>query len=183
MSSDAPHLILISGPVGVGKTSVAQEMSNQLAKTGVAHTFVDLDALTYTYPRRDDDPYGQNLALKNLQAVWANAQIYNPGVLIVARVIETPEGALKIADTVNASECTIVRLEAQDETLLNRVRQREQGTARVWHEARALELSQSLSETDFANLVLGTDDRSVGDIANEIILGLQLNSQSKPNKL
>jgi predicted ABC-type ATPase len=183
MSSDAPHLILISGPVGVGKTTVAQEMSNQLAETGVAHTFVDLDALTYTYPRRDDDPYGQNLALKNLQAVWANAQIYYPRVLIIARVIETAAGALEIADTVNASECTIVRLEAQDETLLNRVHQREQGAGHAWHEARALELSQSLSETDFANLVLGTDDRSVGDIANEIIRGLQLNSQSKPNKL
>ena len=173
-TTDTPHLILISGPVGVGKTSVAQEMSNQLAAAAIAHTFMDLDALTHTYPRRDDDPYGQTLALKNLQAVWTNAQSYTPHILIIARVIETEATALKIADTVHANECSIVQLDARDETLLSRVRQREHGVGRKWHEARALELSKSLSRTDFAKLVLSTDDRSVVDIADEILQQLAL---------
>lgn len=181
-STNGPRLILISGPVGVGKSSVAHEMSNQLAAAAVSHTFVDLDALTHTYPRRDDDPYGQILALKNLQAIWDNAQSHNPEILIIARVIETEAGALKIADSVTASECTIIRLEAREETLLNRVRRREQGAGRAWHEARALELSQSLSETDFANLILSADDRSVVEIANEIIQRLQLNEHKKPDE-
>lgn len=174
MSSDAPHLILISGPVGVGKTSVAQELSARLASNAIAHTFIDLDALTYTYPRPREDPFGQDLALKNLRAVWANAQDYGPRLLLIARVIETKAGALKIAETVEAGKCTIVQLSARDATLLKRVRQREIGSGRAWHEARALELSRILSEPRFADYVLNTDERSPAEIAEQLLQVLKL---------
>ena len=179
MSSNIPHLIFISGPVGVGKTSVAQELSGLLVTRSIAHTFVDLDALTYTYPRPSYDPFGQDLALKNLQAVWANAQDYAPRFLLIARVIETEAGAFKIAETVKAGRCTIVQLSARDETLLERVRQREIGAGRAWHEARALKLSRSLSETDFADHVLNTDERSPVDIAKELLQRLALDQPSE----
>lgn len=174
MSSDAPHLVLISGPVGVGKTSVAQELCALLASNSIAHTFVDLDALTHTYPRPHGDPFGQDLALKNLQAVWANAQDFGPRLLIVARVIETKAGAAKIAETIKAGKCTLVQLSARDETLLERVRQREIGTGRAWHETRALELSRALSETRFADLVLSTDERNPEEIAEQLLQILNL---------
>lgn len=174
MSSSTPHLILISGPVGVGKTSVAQELSGLLVTNSLAHTLVDLDALTHTYPRPKHDPFGQDLALKNLRAVWANAQDYAPRILLIARVIETEAGALKIAETVKASKCTIVQLSARDETLLERVHKREIGAGRAWHEARALELSRSLSETDFADHVFRTDGLSPSEIANELLQKLEL---------
>lgn len=183
MSSTAPHLVLISGPVGVGKTSVAQEMSSLLVESSIAHTFVDLDALTYTYPRPHNDPFGQALALKNLQAVWANAQDVDPGILLIARVIETEDGARKIAQAVQADTCTIVQLRASDETLLKRVRQRETGTGRAWHEARALDLSRSLSATSFADLILNTDQRSPIDLAKELLQRLALDQSNKKERL
>lgn len=169
MSSDAPHLVLISGPVGVGKTSVAQELSTLLASNSIAHTFVDLDALTHTYPRPREDPFGQDLALKNLRAVWANAQDYGPRLLLIARVIETKVGAAKIAEAVKAGKCTIVQLSACDATLLERVRKREIGSGRAWHEARALELSRTLSETRIADHVLSTDERTPSEIAEQLL--------------
>jgi deoxyadenosine/deoxycytidine kinase len=59
-------LLVVSGPIGVGKTTVAQEISNLLDRSNTAHTFVDLDALTQTYTRPPDDPYGYRLVFANL---------------------------------------------------------------------------------------------------------------------
>ena len=58
MTSNIEKLLLISGPVGVGKTTVANELSTLLEVDGIAHTFVDLDALTYTFPRSASDAFG-----------------------------------------------------------------------------------------------------------------------------
>lgn len=66
-------LLIISGPIGVGKTTIGQEISNLLDRQGVAHSFIDLDALTQTYPRPADNRYGYRLAFRNLRAVWITA--------------------------------------------------------------------------------------------------------------
>lgn len=43
-------LLLLSGTVGVGKTSVVAEICEILSAREVPHTFVDLDALTCSWP-------------------------------------------------------------------------------------------------------------------------------------
>ena len=168
MSSPDTHLVLISGPVGVGKTSVAQELSGQLEQRSISHTIVDLDNLAQTYPRPKDDPFGQILALENLKALWTNARARGVQNLVVARVIESAEGARRVADAVGACRVKIVQLTASDDTLLQRVRRREIGSGQSWHEARALELSEKLSKADFSDLVVNTDQRTLSDIAREI---------------
>lgn len=46
MGSPAGTLLLISGAVGVGKSTIANEPSSVLEDDGVSHTAIDLDALT-----------------------------------------------------------------------------------------------------------------------------------------
>ena len=53
--------IVLGGPVGVGKTTIGYEIRHQLEALNIAHTFVDLDALTQTYPRLGNDLYGNQL--------------------------------------------------------------------------------------------------------------------------
>lgn len=72
-----PHpipVVILTGTIGVGKTSVALEMSEILAARAVRHAPVDLDGLSYVFPRPPDDPYGQRVVLKNLEVVWRNDQ-------------------------------------------------------------------------------------------------------------
>jgi adenylylsulfate kinase-like enzyme len=46
-------VLLVTTPVGVGKTTVALEASDVLEATGVAHAVIDVDALSWCYPTPD----------------------------------------------------------------------------------------------------------------------------------
>ena len=175
MQNDHTNLILLSGPVGVGKTSVAEELSGLLERDQIAHTFIDLDGLSKTYPRPDGDPFGEQMALRNLRDVWANARDLGVKILILARVIESREGAQRIAQAVGAADSQIIQLNARDETLLDRVRRRETGIGRAWHEDRALALSSQLRGSGLAHHEIETDAKTVAEIAREVRQVIKLN--------
>lgn len=168
MQVEKINLIILSGPVGVGKTTVSEELSGVLETDGIGHTLVDLDGLSKTYPRPKGDKFGEQIALKNLTDVWSNARGLGVKNLIIARVVETRASAERIAAAVGASTQFIIQLNASNTTLLARVRRREIGAARTWHEQRALELSSKMRSSDVADIQLDTDGKTATEIANEI---------------
>lgn len=156
--------LIITGPVGVGKTSTAMELSIVLEEEGIAHTVIDLDALTMTFPRPPDDRFGERLALTNLADVWRNSHIAGAKNLVVARVIEQPAQVQGIQEAVPGSRTTVARLTAGNEDLRVRVRNREIGSAISWHEERSLRLSRTLEEVP-ADVVVDTTGRGIRDVA------------------
>ncbi len=167
----APHVsvpaVVISGPVGVGKTSVGCELSELLCLRGVMHTFVDFDALTQTFPRPRDDRFGTRLGLANLAALWGNARAAGSRNLIIARVIENDSELADIGAVVPGARMQLVRLEAPAAVLVRRVAQREPGSARDWHVQRALQLARSLPHGPVARCVVDAH-RPLGEIAAEV---------------
>ena len=168
MQRNDSQLVIISGPVGVGKTTAGEELSAILEAEEIGHTFVDLDGLSKPYPRPTDDRFGERIALKNLRAVWGHSQEMGTRNLIIARVIETAAGAERIAQSVDATSYIIVQLNASDGNLLRRVRNREIGKGKDWHERRAIELARKLESLAVAHIEIDTDDKSIGSIAREI---------------
>lgn len=162
-------LLLISGPVGVGKTTVGTEVSTILDAGGVPHAFIDLDGLACSFPRSATDPYGDGLAFENLAAVWANCQRRGARHLVIARVVESRAYAQQLAKVAGFSGAVVVRLTAQDATLLERVRARELGANLAWHEHRCLELSAALAASALDDFCVATDGRPVADIASEVV--------------
>lgn len=169
MTDNSIPLVIISGPVGVGKTSVGNEISVQLEGRGVAHTFVDLDTLAMTFPRPADDPFASRLACTNLRDIWTNCAAAGSRNLIVARVIESPRHVAEIQAAVPGSVATVCQLRASDETLVARVGRREIGSEYEWHANRAVELAQSLPATAPPDFFVDTEGRAVPDIANDIV--------------
>ncbi len=81
----------LNGTVGVGKTTVAAEVANQLATAGDPVAFVDIDALGDLSPRPRDDPFNTRLVATNLEALSKNFATAGARTRVVAGVIETEE--------------------------------------------------------------------------------------------
>ena len=169
-----PKLLIVSGPVGVGKTTVGHELSERLCDVKTAHTFVDLDALAQTYPRPDDDRFGTNLALRNLAAIWANCRAEGSKVLIISRVVETPGDVGDIERAVSISPAITCQLRASEEILVDRLERREIGSGLAWHKKRAVELARLLNLSGPANFSVDTDDRRPAGIADEVLRRAEL---------
>ncbi len=166
-------LLIISGPVGVGKTSTGNEVSGLLNSHKMAHSKVDLDALAETYPRPAGDRFGTRIALLNLRDIWTNCSASGSRNLIIPRVIETEEDVRKIKQAIPGARVTVCQLRAQDETLIERVRMREKGARRKWYEKRSHELSGTLAKSAPSDFTVDTEQRSIPDIAEEIFRRVQ----------
>lgn len=162
-------MLVVNGPVAVGKSTVANAASALLIQRGIAHTFIDVDRLTETFPRPAEDPFGHRLALRNLRDVWANCAAEGSRNLILARVIETARTLEEFANAVPGAAPTLCLLRARPETLIRRVGQRETGTRRDWYEARSLELARSLDCSALADFIVDTDGRAPDELAEEIV--------------
>ena len=163
------RVLLVTGPVGVGKTTVALEASDLLEAAGVPHAVIDVDALSWCYPTPVNDPFNNRLALRNLRCVWANFAAAGAVRLILARVVETRDELGAFREAVPGAELTVVRLRASNETLLRRVAGREVGSHREWSLNRAVELARLMDHQAVEDHLVDTDGRTVTDIATEVL--------------
>jgi hypothetical protein len=162
-------VLLLTGPVGVGKTTVALEASDLLEAAGVPHAVIDVDALSWCYPTPVDDRFNDRLALRNLRCVWANFAATGAARLILARVVETRDELGAFREAVPGAELTVVRLRASNETLVRRVAGRELGSHREWSLKRAVELATLMDDRGVEDHLVETDGRTVGDVAAEVL--------------
>jgi len=136
----AVPMLVLTGPVGVGKTTVAQAISDLLSEHGLAHAVVDQDWLRSCLPGPPHDPFQMALGLKNLAAVWANYRAAGAERLIIADVVETQSDRAHYQTAVPGADLTVVRLHATLPTLHARLARRDAGASLVWHQQRAAEL-------------------------------------------
>ncbi len=162
-------LVIITGSVGVGKTTVATEISELLEQAEIAHAFVDLDALRWCYPRRPDDRFSVGLGMKNLAAIWTNFCEYGAASLVVADVIETRSELDRYRAAIPGADIFVVRLTASLDTLAERLKQRELGVGLAWHLQRAPELSAIMERNRVEDLLVATDGKTVTQVAKEIL--------------
>jgi chloramphenicol 3-O-phosphotransferase len=164
-------VLIISGPVGVGKTTVAYEMFDQLAAAAVSHGVVDLDRLAVCWPWDTvNDPFNERLMMANLAAVWSNYSRQGVTRLVVPYVVEDRlTVVVSVRRAVPGADVTICGLVASDDTLRARVAKRESGSSAAKLTRRSLELSMILRESASQDFTVATDGRTVADIAREII--------------
>ena len=164
--------ILLTGPTGSGKTTVAFEMSRQLEEADVAHALVDTDELDRIYPAPPEDFHKTLLTKRNLAAVWTNLRDAGAGRLILAMVAVPLEPELPhLTEAVPGAEIRAVRLRASEETLLERVRRRETGSGSEHHSGRAIEQSRLVGREDRhdGHLVIDTTSKTVTEVAHEVL--------------
>lgn len=172
MSSRLP-VLLITGPVGVGKTTVAEAVSELLTQDQVPHALLDVDELSRFWPAPADDPFNFELVLKNTAAVCRTFSEAGARCLVLAYVIERAADRARFASVIPYGELRVIRLHARLETLRGRITARESAATESldWHLRRAPELAEIMERNAIGDRVVATDGRSAADIAHEILAG------------
>jgi len=169
MTSERIPVLVITGPVGVGKTTIAGDISALLADAGIPHACVDVDALREAWPAPPDDRFNIELGLRNLAAIWRNFQAVDAERVILADVVERRGDLDGYRLAIPGAEVTLVRLRASMATLQARVEQREAGAGREWHLQRAAELAAQMDRDALEDILIETDKRTPEAIAREIL--------------
>jgi ABC-type glutathione transport system ATPase component len=167
--SDVPtHALFIGGRSGVGKTTVAAEISRQLADADVHHALIEGDNLDQAHPQ----PWrsGIPLAERNLAAIWRNYRQLGYRRLIYTNTVSVLE-IDKLSDALGGRVVAVgALLTASDEVTAGRLSTREIGSGlddhleRSGHAARRLE---SVAPSTVHRVE--TDNRSVPAIAREVL--------------
>lgn len=161
MSALGPRALLITGAVGVGKTTVASDVGRELAERGIPGAVIDLDELRRCWPAPADDRFQHRLELQNVRAVCAAYREAGARVLVAAGVIEERSARPRYEEAMGAP-LTVVRLTAAREVVRERLRRRHefdpQGLA--WHLDRFDELTAILDTAQVADVEISVDETS-----------------------
>jgi adenylylsulfate kinase-like enzyme len=163
--------IVVTGPVGAGKTTTGRLVQEMLAGRGKACAFVDQDALRMVLPTPPGDRFGSRLGYRNLAAVWPNLRDAGVQIVVIADVVEDAETSrgdylAALPDTT----LTIVRLDVPMPLIRERLQVRERTPGDLaWSVARAPELQDIMENAGIGDLVIDVGTRTPEQIAAEII--------------
>jgi predicted kinase len=169
-SAERTRLLVVNGTVGAGKTAVADAVTELLTERGVAHAFIDVDALRRVWPRPDDDPFAGRLVFEHLAAVAPNLARRGYRRVLLAGVVEDPADRERYGAAFDGADVTIVRLAAREATRMARLNARETDERWfTWHARRTVELEQILDAAALDDAVVDNDERPVRDVAAEVL--------------
>jgi predicted ABC-type ATPase len=121
------HILLICGPTGVGKSTIAFRLYMQYLHSELTAGYVDLDQIGFIRPARPDDPGNHQIKARNLAAMWRNYHAVGATHLIAAGPIESDTRLQTYVDAFPGATITLCRLHAGPDELTDRVMSRGAG--------------------------------------------------------
>lgn len=174
----APELIVVTGPVGAGKTTIAFATGMLLEEAGIPHAVVDMDALRNVYPAPEGDPFATRIGYDNLAAVWTNLRTIDPRVVMLADVVEHRHQVVEYERAVPGARVTVVRLHVPMELILSRLEDRETAATIEWYRRRAPELQAIMEREQVADVVIDVGKQSPEAIGREILRAVSITTSS-----
>lgn len=168
MATTAEAVLIITGSMGSGKTTVMYEASDLLRLQGIYHASIDLDALGTPHL-----PPGQgdcDISARNLRCVWENFAAVGLRRLLLAGAIETSADLESLQNAVPAPKWVICRLRAGIGTMEERVRSREPGIMQNELVARVPVLEEILDRANLEGFSVVNEGRSVTEVAREVLI-------------
>jgi chloramphenicol 3-O-phosphotransferase len=171
--ADGPvPVLVVTGPIGAGKTTVTQAIGDALAAAGVPHALIDMDWLRASFPVPPGDRFNTRLGYRNLAAVARTFREAGSGRFVIADVVETREQLGEYMAAVPGASVTVVRLAVDAGENRRRIAHRAAGNDDPWEVDRAAELVGIMEANAVADLVIDTTGRSPGAIARDILTRL-----------
>lgn len=158
-------VIIITGPVGAGKSTSMRALAELLAQRGESVAMIDLDSLRALWPANPDDPFHARLGLANLSSIWPHFAERGARWLLLTDAVEHPDQRADYEHAVPDSEIIVVRLNLPLDRVHERLRGRESGESLKWHLHRSGELQQLMTERGIGDVVVTVDDHDPKAVA------------------
>lgn len=166
MSTEPLRVILLSGVVGSGKTTVLLEIGEVLEKVGEPYALADLDWLAWLHPAPSATMTVQDVLVENLRAVCGTFRRAGVDRLVLARFLEGREQLDVVRHALPEADLFVVRLAVTPEVLQERLRRRDCGRELAEH----LDLITHPEVPGLEDAVIdNSDERRPGLVALEIL--------------
>lgn len=161
-------LLVITGTMGAGKTTILGEASDILALRHITHAAIDLDALGLAHlpPGAKND----GVMYRNLESLRKNYASVGVQRFLVARAIESRAELDLCRSAISAAQTVVCRLTASDEEVQRRVVMRESGIAQREYVARVAKLNAILDHARLEDFSVANENRPLSEIAYGILL-------------
>jgi hypothetical protein len=161
-------LLIITGAMGAGKTSVLGEASDILSSHRLAHAAIDVDALGLAYLSTPTGTDG--VMYRNLRTVCNNYASLGVTRFLLARALENRAELELCGDIVSAANTAVCRLTASIETMERRVKMRESGVSQREYLSRVAVLNDILDSARLEDFCVTSENRSLTEVAREMLV-------------
>ena len=161
-------VLVITGPVGVGKSTIAAEAAWLLRQADIPYALVDLDRIEQCWPVPADDPWNERVSHRNLACIWANFRQAGADRLILTRVLETRSLLRRVTKAVPGAQITVVRLRAPLAVLHERIRSREAGDP-GWFLGAATHTAEVFERAQVEDHLVDNENRPATVVAEEVL--------------
>jgi hypothetical protein len=162
-------VLLVTGPIGVGKTTITAEAARLLGEAKIPYASIDLARIGECWPAPAEDPWNERLIHQNLACMWAHFAEAGVDRLLLCRVLETRSLLDHIRAAVPGADITVVRLRAPLNALDARIRSREAGRDPQWYLDTTAYLIDKLEHAGVEDHVVENHGRSAADVAAEVL--------------
>ena len=159
-------VLVISGSMGAGKTTVLGEVSDVLAARGIPHAAIDLDAVAAVLL---PDESSRRLAMQNLAAIFRNFVSAGIERVLLAVAVESRVDLQALSAAMSEPELTVCRLLARPETMERRIRLREPGMHQEMFVAKSRSLDAILSAAGVEDFTTPNEEGDVSDVALHVL--------------
>jgi hypothetical protein len=161
-------LLIITGTMGAGKTTVLVEASDILSSRHIAHAAIDLDALGLAH--RPSEPSNDGVMYRNLESVCNNYASVGVRRLLLARAMENRSELELCRGVVSATSTIVCRLTASIEAVQQRVQTRESGVSQRKYVDRVAKLNDILDRARLEDFTVTNENRSLTEVAHEVLV-------------
>ena len=162
----ATRVLVISGSMGSGKTTVLGEASDLLAAKAIPHVAIDLDAISFQLV---PEQLARNINVRSLAAIHQHCLDAGVRRFLIAVAIEDARVLADLKTAFGVDETVVCRLTASVETMAARLRIREPGIRQEEFVQRSRQLDATLNQAALEDFTLRNDDRNVTEVAQELL--------------
>ena len=168
MEQEPSGILLITGTLGTGKTTVAANIGELLADLTLPNAVIDLDWLGWVNAGDDFLAYDQLIA-QNIISIWPNYRAVGVRYLVLARALLGRELVDFLLNKFPNTPITIIRLTASKDTIKKRLSQRDSGETLREHLEEMDEMNKVMDELHLEHFSVVNEGQSINDVSQQVI--------------